>query len=226
MISSDKKALMRKVINVFENDSQSPNTDYSTIYIYPDGPGDRRQITLGFGITEYGNMKKLVQNYINDGGKFADEFSKYVNKIGTTALVDSQEFRALLKKASKEDLIFRKAEDKIFEDKYFAPALAFFEKNGFKEPLSLMVILDSYIHSGSVPDFLRSRFPASVPARGGKEKDWIGQYVEARHNWLANHSRKILRGTIYRTRFHKTQIANNNWDLDPPFVVNGVKIPA
>lgn len=226
MISSGKKALMRKVINVFENDSQSPNTDYSTIYIYPDGPNERRQLTLGFGITEYGTMKKLVQIYINDGGKFSDEFKPFVDKIGKSALVDNLTFRALLKKAAKEDQIFRSAEDKIFEDKYFAPALNFFEKNGFSKPLSLMVILDSYIHSGSIPDFLRSRFPASVPAKGGSEKEWIEQYTDVRHNWLANHSRKILRGTIYRTRFFKTQMAANNWELDPPFIVNGVKIPA
>jgi len=215
---------MRKTINVFENDSQSPNTDYSTIYIYPDGPNERRQVTLGFGITEYGTMKKLLQIYANDSGKFVDSFAPYLKKIGTTALVDDKNFRALLVKASKEDQIFRSAEDKIFEDKYFAPALEFFNKGGFTLPLSLMVILDSYIHSGSIPDFLRSRFPASLPSKGGVEKDWITEYVGVRHSWLANHSRAILRGTIYRTSFFKTQIKNENWDYNPPFVVNGVKI--
>ena len=226
MITPDKKALMRKVINVFENDSQSPNTDYSSIYIYPDGPGDRRQLTLGFGITEYGTMKKLVQVYINDSGKFADDFRPFLSKLGASPLVDNKDFRSLLVKASKEDVIFRAAEDKIFEDKYFMPALKFFNDNGFKEALSLMVILDSYIHSGSIPSFLRSRFPASTPARGGSEREWITQYVNVRHTWLANHSRTILRGTIYRTNFHKRQIANNNWNLEPPLLVNGVKIPA
>lgn len=226
MISSEKKALMRKVINIFENDSQSPNTDYSTIYIYPDGPNERRQITLGFGITEYGTMSKLLQVYINDVGKFADEFRPYLSKIGKTALVDDKKFRSLLIKAANEDPIFRKAEDKIFEDKYFAPALKFFNDGGFTQPLSLMVILDSYIHSGSIPTFLRSRFPAALPSRGGVEKDWITQYVNTRHNWLANHSRRILRGTVYRTNFFKKQFANSNWAFNAPFVVNGVRIPA
>lgn len=226
MISSENKVLMRKVINVFENDSQSPNTDYSTIYIYSDGPNERRQLTLGFGITEYGTMKKLIQVYINDAGKYADEFQPFVSKIGGSPLVDNKEFRALLVKASKEDAIFRAAEDKIFEDKYFAPAYKFFLSGGFQKPLSLMVILDSYIHSGSIPDFLRSRFPASLPSKGGSENEWISQYVDARHKWLANHSRKILRGTIYRTDFHKRQIIKGNWDFNPPLLVNGVKIPA
>lgn len=221
-MTSDKKALLRKVINCFENGSSK--TNYHSIYIYADGPGDRRQITLGFGITEYGNLKKLVQIYINDGGKYSKELSKYVAKIGSSPLVDNKEFKALLVKASLEDQIFRTAQDKVFEDKYFTPALEFAKESGFVADLSLMVILDSYIHSGSVPTFLRTRFSAKTPANGGEEKEWIKQYVNVRHTWLANHSRKILRGTIYRTNFFKTQIANGNWELNPPVIANGIKI--
>lgn len=225
-ITADKKKLMWKALNVIENDSQSPETDYTTIYIYSDGPGDKKQITIGRGITEYGNLKSLIRVYINDNGKFANSFKSYVDKIGVSPLSSNTTFKQLLIKAGKEDLIYRAAVDKIFEEKYFLPAFRFFEKNGFKSNLAMMVILDSYVHSGTILDFLRSRFPASVPTRGGKEEDWIEQYVSVRHSWLANHSKRILRNTIYRTRFLKTQIANDNWEFNAPFVVNGVKIAA
>lgn len=215
---------MWKIIAVFENDSQSPNMDYSTIYIYADGPNEKRQITLGQGITEYGNLQKLIQIYINDGGEFADKFSPYVDKIGKSPLADNKEFRALLVKASKEDSIFRAAEDKIFEDKYYTPAFKFFETGGFTRALSLAVILDSYIHSGSIPDFLRSRFPAKLPSKGGSESEWISQYLNVRRAWLAGHSRKILRGTVYRPDFFISLLNKKNYDLNLPFSVNGVKL--
>jgi hypothetical protein len=48
-------------------------------------------------------------------------------------------------------------------------------------PLSMLVVYDSFIHSGSVPMFLRKRFIERPPANGGDEKKWIGSYVEVRH---------------------------------------------
>ena len=223
-MEANKKQLMWEIIHVFENDNQSPNRDYSTIYIYADGPREVRQLTLSAGITEYGNLQKLIQVYINDGGKFANEFSTYVGKIGKVSLVDNREFRVLLVRASKEDAIFRAAEDKIFEDKYYAPAFKFFEAGGFTRPLSLMVIFDSYIHSGSIPDFLRSRFPAKLPSKGGSEIDWISQYLNIRRAWLAGHSRKILRGTVYRPDFFISLLNKKNYDLNLPLAPNGVKL--
>ena len=219
-----KKQLMWKIINVFENDDQSPNRNYSTIYIYPDGPNEVRQLTLGAGITEYGNLQKLIQIYINDSGALASEFSNYVSKIGKTPLVNDKAFRVLLVRASKEDQIFRTAEDKILEDRYYKPALKFFEAGGFSRPLSLAVILDSFVHSGSIPDFLRSRFPAKLPSKGGSENEWNSQYLNVRRSWLAGHSRKILRGTVYRPDFFISLMNKKNYDLDLPFSVNGVKL--
>lgn len=223
-MDASKKQLMWKIIHVFENDNQSPNRDYSTIYIYADGPRDVRQVTLGAGITEYGNMKKLIRIYINDSGILANEFSSYVDKIGKTPLVDDKAFRALLVRASKEDQIFRTAEDKILEDRYYAPAFKFFEAGGFSSPLSLAVILDSFVHSGSIPDFLRSRFPAKLPSKGGSENEWISQYLNVRRAWLAGHSRKILRGTVYRADFFISVLNKKNYDLNLPLSPNGVKI--
>ena len=224
-ISESLKKRMWAVLNAAENDSGSYETEYATIYIYNDGPNKVKQLTLSRGITQYGNMKSLLQMYINDGGKYSNNFKPYVDILTKSSTVKDSSFKALLIKAAKEDQIFRTAEDKIFDDKYLRPALEFADKNGFGQPLSLMVILDSYLHSGTIFDFLRTRFPEKTPAKGGNEKIWIKEYVDARHSWLANHSNRILQNTTYRTQFLKNQIKDENWYFNPPVVMNGTKIP-
>ncbi len=96
-------------------------------------------------------------------------------------------------------------------------------ENGFALPLSGLVIYDSYIHSGGIPAFLRRRFPASPPAKGGDEKEWIVQYLEVRLSWLANHSRPILQKTIYRVKNMLTAVNAGDWELSRPFIANGIK---
>jgi len=108
--------------------------------------------------------------------------------------------------------------------KYYQPAHNWFTKNEFTLPLSLLVIYDSTIHSGSVLPFLRKRFPTVVPASGGNEKELIQNYVDARQNWLANHSNLLLHATVYRTQCFKMQIKNENWYLAQEVMANGVTI--
>jgi len=195
------------------------------IYIYKDGPRSIRQITLSWGITEYGNLSKLVKNYINAGGELKEYFKVYLARIGKKSLVNDANFKKLLLKAAKDDAVFKREMDNMYFEAYFNPAKEFFEKNGFTNDLSMLVCLDSTIHSGSIPLFLRKRFPESTPANGGDEKAWIMAYIKARKSWLANHSRTILHGTVYRMNFFLEQIKNNNWNLDKlPITANGVKI--
>jgi len=104
---------------------------------------------------------------------------------------------------------------------YYQPAFNWFASFKFTQALSLLVIYDSHIHSGGVPGFLRERFAEPVPKNGGNEQAWIKAYVNARHDWLATNSRKVLRNTIYRTQTFKTAIAKNNWDLALPVNANG-----
>jgi chitosanase len=84
---------------------------------------------------------------------------------------------------------------------------------------------DSFIHSGSILDFLRKRFSEVPPAKGGNEKTWIQQYVDVRHDWLATHPRKVLQNTVYRTQCFKREIARDNWDLSQvPIDANDVDV--
>ena len=56
------------------------------------------------------------------------------------------------------------------------------------------------------------------------EKAWIEGYVQTRHEWLATHSNKVLRATVYRMKAFQSLIQAGNWELQPPLVVKGVTI--
>ncbi|WP_276134562.1 chitosanase [Polluticoccus soli] len=229
MITPAIKNKIEKVINAFETGRADGN--YAGLVKYRDyrDPATRiyiTQITYGRSqTTEFGNLKPLIQNYVNSNGTYAAQLKPYVNRIGRKpSLSTDTVFCNLLIEAAKNDPIMRDAQDQLFDSYYYLPALGWFNAMGFTLPLSLLVIYDSHIHSGSIPDFLRKRFPAVPPVRGGDEKTWIKQYVDTRHEWLRTHPNKILNNTIYRTTCFKKQMQDNNWDLAKPVKANGVLI--
>jgi chitosanase len=79
----------------------------------------------------------------------------------------------LLRDAGKNDPKMRQIQDEFFDQRYFQPAMAWADQNGFYVAASALVVYDSFIHSGSGPEFLRKRFAEAPPARGGNEKNWV-----------------------------------------------------
>lgn len=223
-LSKAQRSLVERVVNAFE--TGSADGDYGTISIFADGPHNMRQITYGRSqTTEFGNLRELVLRYVDAGGQFSDALRAFSEDVGRTPLTDNAQFKQLLRDAGRKDPVMRRVQDDFFNERYFKPAMAWADKHGFKEPLSALVIYDSFIHSGGILDILRSRFPETPPSAGGNEKKWIKQYVKARHDWLETHSRKILRKTIYRTVCFQCEIDRNNWDLSKvPVDANGVKV--
>lgn len=224
-ITTTQKDKILKVLNVFETGSTQGK--YDNISIYKDGTVNGQkvyQITYGRSqTTEYGNLKRLIELYITRNGIFAGAFKPYVNKIGKVpSLRTDVAFKKLLKQAANEDLIMRTTQDEFFDMYYYQPAFNWFAGQKFTTALSLLVIYDSYIHSGSIPDFLRKKFAERTPFNGGNEQTWIKQYVDVRHKWLSEHSNTILQKTIYRTNCFKNQIKNNNWDLAKDINANGI----
>ena len=68
------------------------------ISTFEDGPNDIRQITYGRSqTTEYGNLRELVQMYVEAGGRFSEDFRPFVERFGRTALVDDSRFKDLLR---------------------------------------------------------------------------------------------------------------------------------
>ncbi len=224
MISNEIKIRCERLINAFENDSASPLTDYSSIYIYNDGNNKRKQVTLARGFTQDGgNLWKVLERYISKNGKYSNFFSNYRDKMGNGSLYQDKEFLETLVKSSKEDQLMKDSQDEIFEEKYWIPAVRYFDIGGFKENLSMAVIFDSYLHSGGMLKFLTNKFPEKKPVDNGNERVWIKSYVDARFNWLSNAS-KILQNTVYRPKFFLGEIRKDNWEFNCPLVGNDSKI--
>ena len=228
-ITSFQKQKILQVVNVFETGSISGN--YATVSLLLDGPNGSdgrpiRQITYGRSqTTEFGNLKTLLQLYIANNGKYAGQFKPYLSKIGKPpSLCTDTNLLKLLRDTGNLDPVMKNTQDLFFDQLYYQPALNWFTGMQFTLPLSLLVIYDSYIQSGSVPAKIREKFLEPVPKNGGDEKTWIKQYVNARYSWLANSPKAIVRGTVYRTQCFKNAIAKNNWDLLLPINANGIII--
>jgi chitosanase len=229
-ISKDVANKIIEVVSVFENGHKAGN--YDAYVAYKDkkiNDNYFRQITYGrFQTTEFGNLKKLIQMYMDANGALENNFIPYVDKIGKIengipqSFYEDNDFVNDLKLAGRTDPIMQEVQEIFFEKIYFQPALAWFKVHQFTQALSLLVIFDSYIHSGQIFDFLRNQFPAYPPNVGGNEQEWITQYVATRHAWLANYKTQETRASKYRTQTLKNLIASNNWDLSQAFQTQGV----
>jgi chitosanase len=218
------RTIIVRVLSVAETDRAEGKPH--AVYIYPDGTGGRKQVTLGIGFTEDGgNLYPVIERYVAKKGVFAGQLATYLPHIGKGTLATNKKFHELLKQAGASDPLMAEAQNEQFRKLYLDPAFAWFKKHGFDLPLSFLVIADSYLHSGGIRESLRNSFKESTPAQGGDEKVWIRSYVEARHNWLANHSNKLLRNTIYRTQCFRNELARENWMLEQlPIVMHGVAV--
>jgi chitosanase len=228
-ITPSIKLKIEQVINAFESGSAKGN--YAALVRYKDhlDPVTKVkivQVTFGRSqTTEFGHLKTLVQDYVDRKGLFAETLRPYLEKIGKKpSLATNDVFCNTLIKAGKDDPIMVVCQDNLFQNKYYLPAHSWFSVNGFELPLSMLVIYDSFIHSGGILAFLRKRFTQVVPASGGDEKKWITAYINARHNWLTNHSDALLRKTNYRTKCFTEQMQNDNWGLEKQINANGVII--
>jgi chitosanase len=223
-VSPRDKRLIKRIVNVFE--TGSPDGRYDALVVMADGKNQTRQITYGCSqTTEQSNLKQLLTTYIEAGGAFADACASYVERIGAEPLADDEKFKRLLRRCAREDPLMRHAQDDFFDRTYWRRAEDWFERGAFDLPLSMLVVYDSHIHSGSVPVFLRRRFIEPVPARGGSERRWTRSYVESRHQWLKHHRNPLLRTTIYRTQTFLHEIAADNWQLARlPIRAHGVDV--
>jgi chitosanase len=222
VLTATQKKICEQVVNVFETGTIAG--DYGAIATYADGPHDVRQVTYGRSqTTEYSNLDELLEMYVKAGGSFSAKLKPYLSKIGVVPLADDKVFKQLLRDAGRTDAVMQKIQDEFFEKRYFQKAVKWADANGFTLPLSMLVIYDSQIHSGGILDFLRKRFVEAPPAKGGDEKKWIKQYVEARQAWLA--ATPKLKGTVYRTKCFQAEIARQNWNLAKlPIDTNGTKV--
>jgi chitosanase len=220
MMDELAKRKIKDVLNIAEQGTHT--IPYGKVEVMSDGPGGIPQITLSVGFTQYGgNLGKVISEYIKSGGKHG-ELVNY--RLDDSRLTTNKSFKGLLK-AAGTDPIMQSVQEELYEKLYIQPGIKWAESEGFTLPLSHLVICDSFLHSGSILAFLRKRFDEMTPAHGGLEKIWINSYTDERHKWLANHSNKLLRKTIYRTKYYKQLLAVEDWGLarHHEFAMNGTK---
>jgi hypothetical protein len=80
----------------------------------------------------------------------------------------------------------QKVQIDLFEMETVNPAKKWFADQGFTLPLSLLIILDSFLQSGTIPRSLQGRVDQRMPVEGGDERAWIGEYVRVRHEWYSD----------------------------------------
>jgi chitosanase len=219
---------IRRILSVAETDKAEWNP--CAVYIYADDnrfSPPRKQITLSIGFTEGGgNLKKVLQCYAEKGGKLAAQFAPCLPSLGSgPTLAGDTKFIDSLKEAGKDPAMV-KAQEECFEEFYLGPAFVWASSQGFRLPLSYLVIADSYLHSGSMLGFLMKSFPEKKPKEGGNEQAWIRAYAKARKQWLATHSNKLLNKTVYRVNCYIEQMDRGNWEMQPQhsIVMNGTSV--
>ena len=227
LVSQKKEDIWNKIIqilNVWETGTIDGRP--SLISIFHDGYRGRKQVTLGVGFTEDGgNLKRVVERYINKGGKYSNFFAPYLPNMGNTSkpsLVEDASFFETLKKSSKEDNLMIESQKEIFEEIYLASAKKFVKENEFLKPISWLVFCDSALHSGQpAPGWIRKTFPEKTPKNDGDEIQYVRAYLKARRNWLKSKG-GILAKTTYRVENIINHLESKDYDLNKPFFANGV----
>src|ERR1700730_1106374 len=103
---------IRRVLSVAE--TGKPEWNSSAVYVYADDnrfTPARRQITLSIGFTEGGgNLKKVLERYIEAGGTLAKDLKAFTPGLGDKSrgsLAGNQAFLDLLKKAGTDEIMKR-----------------------------------------------------------------------------------------------------------------------
>jgi chitosanase len=217
-------ALIRRVLSVAETDE--PEWDPASVFIYSDGNQGRKQCTLSIGFTaDGGNLLKVLERYVDQKGVFAVQMAPYIMALRNGDPGIEPNFVGLLKTAGREDPLFSQVQKDAFDDIYLGPAFQWAKEHGLALPLSFLVVADSFLHSGSVLMSIRNLFTEKTPSFGGDEKTWVLKYTEERRHWLAVNYRKILHSTVYRCDCFIREIARDNWSLAiEPITMNGVHV--
>ena len=230
--TASQKHVIDCVLSIFETGRVPTAASYATCTILADGAGisyGKHQCT-----DRAGSLDLVVKRYVALGGQFSTAFKAFETTLATNASTKvppkgpwGAEVTDLVKllKAAGADSVMQRAQDEVFDEQYFAPAVAHAKSAGLKTALGLLVCYDTCIHSGpGGVTMIRNMFAAKSPANGGDEKAWVTAYIAARRNWLATHSLTVLHATVYRMDALKALADAGAWDLTLPLTVRGQRI--
>lgn len=222
MLDDLQKRTAQAIVNIFETGHVLG--EYGKVTLLPGDPGHltygRSQTTLTSG-----NLALLLHDYCTQqDALLRDSLSPFLPRVDDQdlSLDHDRGFHALLREAGEDPVMWR-VQDGFFERVYWRPAEKAAQKQAITTALGAAVVYDGCIH-GSWP-LMRDRTIQrhdSVEALG--ETTWIARYVEVRRDWLANHSIRILRNTVYRMDAFNALLAAEKWSLGLPIVVRSIVI--
>jgi len=230
--TADQKWAIDGVLSIFETGKIPSLSSFSTCTILSDGAG------ISYGVhqsTDRSNsLDSIVKRYIELGGTYATQLQPFLPYLAANKSAAeppkgpwSQETKDLISvlKAAGSDPKMQVAQSDVFDRDYFMPAVNISKQIGLTKPLSLLVVYDTCIHSGSGGvGNIRSRLPEASPANGGEEKAWVKAYINARRTWLSGNKNPLVQKCVYRQDAMLELIKADNWDLVLPFSCRGVKI--
>lgn len=217
-----QKRTAQAIVNIFE--TGTPAGDYAAVTLLPGDTGHltygRAQTTLGSG-----NLHLLIKAYCAaPGAAMASDLAPYLLRLQDIDLGLDRDmaFRALLADAGT-DPVMQDVQDAFFDRVYWTPAALAAEDTGLADPLATAIVYDGKVHGSW--HRIRDRVIAErgTPRQIGA-RIWADAYVEARRAWLAGHTNRLLRRTVYRMDAFKELIREGNWELDLPMTVRGQRI--
>lgn len=232
ILTTEQKRVIDSVLSIFETGRILSPSSYSTCTILADGAGisyGKHQST-----DRSGSLDRVVRTYIRLGGKLSNELAAFLPALGSNASTrvppkgpwgdEVTQLIRLLREAGSDPIMWR-AQDEVFDEDYFQPALNHAASAGISTALGVLAIYDTCIHSG--PGRVgthRAAFPEASPRNGGDEKAWVVAYLGARRDWLLRSKNSLVRKTVYRPDAMLQLATNGNWSLALPITVRGVKI--
>lgn len=206
-----QKRTCHAVVNVFEGGS--PRGNYAAVQTTDSGivSYGRCQATLASG-----SLGEMLSEYVKGKGNHASQFAFYKRLIDAKdpMLRTNKQFLELLRSAAK-DSVMQRVQNSYFDKAYWRPAVKTATDRNVTTPLGIAVVFDSFVHG--------SFYLIASTVTYIDEKTYVAKYCEARRQWLAS-KRGLLAKTVYRPQTFLDLIAEDNWSLDLPFTVRGVKL--
>lgn len=218
-LTTTQARTVEAIVNLFE--TSHVLGDYGQVTVLAGDTGHltfgRSQTTLGSG-----NLHELLKRYCdNAGARFSRRIGPFLPAIEAIDIsLDTNTRLHNLLRATADDPVMRDVQDQFFDEEYFQPAMKTAERHGITMPLGRAVVYDSFVHGSW--GRIRDRVTGTPASRG--EEAWVADYVSARRNWLATHSRADLRATVYRMDSFLRLIELEAWGLELPLVVRGAEI--
>jgi hypothetical protein len=221
------------------------NAPPSTLAVLKDKAGisfGRHQATEGSG-----NLWVLLFRYYctREDALMRDDFLPYKEKLFRRggeakkgALTNDEDFKSLLVIAGNEDPAMLSAQNKMFNEVFFRPALDFAKTYNINQPLGLQIIYDMFIHSG--PEYgaqLIRKYDSEIFEEPAEfvdlekldeeqaiqfQRAWISGLINYRNEWLRdppikdpNH-RVVVQNSRYRTVSYQRLVQENSWMMELP----------